>query len=90
MTSDAELGLRDRLAKLSGVKLLRGTQLWKSVFNHHERLAGVEPAAALQRREHHPDLVELRSRDQALLPAQVDVRPVRGFIVFITSRLSAR
>ena len=27
MTSDAELGLRDRLAKLSGVKLLRGTQL---------------------------------------------------------------
>lgn len=26
MTSDAELGLRDRLAKLSGVKLLRGTQ----------------------------------------------------------------
>ena len=27
MTTDAELGLRDRLAKLSGVKLLRGTQL---------------------------------------------------------------
>jgi acetyl-CoA carboxylase carboxyl transferase subunit alpha len=27
MTSDAELGLRDRLAKLSGVKLLRGTKL---------------------------------------------------------------
>ena len=27
MTNDAELGLRDRLAKLSGVKLLRGTRL---------------------------------------------------------------
>ena len=27
MTSDAELGLRDRLARLSGVKLLRGTRL---------------------------------------------------------------
>jgi acetyl-CoA carboxylase carboxyl transferase subunit alpha len=27
VTTDAELGLRDRLAKLSGVKLLRGTQL---------------------------------------------------------------
>jgi acetyl-CoA carboxylase carboxyl transferase subunit alpha len=27
VTSDAELGLRDRLAKLSGVRLLRGTQL---------------------------------------------------------------
>ena len=27
MTTDAELGLRDRLAKLSGVKLLRGTRL---------------------------------------------------------------
>ena len=27
MTSDAELGLRDRLAKLSGVNLLRGTRL---------------------------------------------------------------
>ena len=27
MASDAELGLRDRLAKLSGVKLLRGTKL---------------------------------------------------------------
>ena len=27
MTNEAELGLRDRLAKLSGVKLLRGTQL---------------------------------------------------------------
>ena len=27
MTIDAELGLRDRLAKLSGVKLLRGTRL---------------------------------------------------------------
>ena len=27
MATDAELGLRDRLAKLSGVKLLRGTKL---------------------------------------------------------------
>ena len=27
MTNEAELGLRDRLAKLSGVKLLRGTRL---------------------------------------------------------------
>jgi acetyl-CoA carboxylase carboxyl transferase subunit alpha len=27
MTTDAEIGLRDRLAKLSGVKLLRGTKL---------------------------------------------------------------
>ena len=27
MTTEAELGLRDRLAKLSGVKLLRGTRL---------------------------------------------------------------
>jgi hypothetical protein len=27
MSTEAELGLRDRLAKLSGVKLLRGTRL---------------------------------------------------------------
>ena len=27
MTAEAELGIRDRLAKLSGVKLLRGTRL---------------------------------------------------------------
>ena len=39
-----------------------------------------KPPTAVQRREHDADLVELRRRDQALLAAQLDVRPVRRVI----------
>ena len=45
-----------------------------------ESFTRTEPAAAVQRREHHAKLVELWRRNQALLPAQLDVGPVRSFI----------
>ena len=49
MSQDAELGLRDRLARLSGVKLLRGTKLSaelerleRQIARLHERMERLE------------------------------------------------